>query len=64
MSAYPTSKETLSRIELLSGRIIRQTEFYETNRNSDTFRNREYDMAEKRVLANHYFKQLRHEKHI
>ena len=58
---YATSTETLLRIEFLSGRIIRQTEFYEKTRNRDTFRSREYDMAEKRILANHYFKQLRHE---
>ena len=61
MSAYATSTETLLRIEFLSGRIIRQTKFYEETRNRDTFQSREYDMAEKRVLANHYLKQIRDE---
>ena len=60
-SKYKTSKETLSRMEFLSNRIIRQTEFYEQTKNKDVWLSNEADIAEKGILFKLYTKQLKDE---
>jgi len=47
---YATSRDTLTRLEFLSGRIVRQEEFYAKTRNSTTKQEMDENIKEKVIL--------------